>query len=82
MMTALSRISDNMHHETDVIGGTILGMLIAIGTVQCIRMFYARTELAIRKRDQNTSFEAENFIENRRNQQDVNLPAVQIKYEL
>lgn len=83
MMTAMSRVSDNMHHFTDVIAGAVLGLFVAIGTVQLVRMFFAGREksslsLARQQRDRDDA-EAEDFVER---QKGINLPPIEIKYDI
>lgn len=93
MMTALSRVSDNMHHATDVIAGTVLGVLVAIGTIQCVRVFYSLSDPRRRlgnndinnnNQEDEENPEAEKFELKQQSsrQKEINLPAIEIKYDL
>lgn len=83
VFVSLSRILDNMHHATDVLTGSALGVLIAAFTFYNLKRFYTRHNY-ISKYDMNNN-EMETFIEDQQNtptRATINLPAMEIKYDI
>lgn len=92
VFVALSRILDNMHHVTDVLAGSVLGILVAIFTFYYLRLFYARhnyttkfDELAPPTNTPKDVAEVETFVDEPQQQPNkatINLPSMEIRYDL
>lgn len=91
IFVALSRILDNMHHPTDVLSGTLLGIIVATFTFYYLEVFYrqhnyrSKYELKTRRYQLAESDDFDDSYRMKNQQHVINMPtraAQEIKYDL
>lgn len=79
---AFTRIIDNMHHVTDVLAGSLLGIVVALFTFHYLEMFYLKHNYRAKYEIIN---EMETFLEDQEtdnNKATINLPSMEIRYDI